>query len=413
MNNPDNDARIIRRLAGEYAEAAALPVHREKADLWRRLNRLEPVRPLVWINEIPWQEMNVDDELTLGCSDPWLRSVENNLRRTLYQWRHLPCDMVLDPVIAVDYLCSPTSSYADYGLEEQTLRPDGEGSAGFLPIIQSESDVDRLRTPEVTMDWEETERRYQLLSEICDGIIPVEKRGIRHQWCSPWDQMIRWYGIERLFTDMIERPQLVHRLLHRFMAAVHQVLDRQEAMGLLQAGNGNHRVGSGGLGITDELPPADFDPGHVQPKDQWGSATAQIFTGVSPAMHEEFSLQYERPYLERFGLTCYGCCEPLHNKIGILRSIKNLRRISMSCWIDVDKAVAEVRDDYIFSYKPIPAIFAGDRWDRDAGRAELAEVLQKAEGCRLELIMKDISTVAGEPRRLWQWAEMAMSLVED
>jgi len=84
------------------------------------------------------------------------------------------------------------------------------------------------------MDWEETEHRYHLLSEICDGIIPVEKRGIYHQWCSPWDQMVYWYGIEHLFIDMVERPQLVHYLLSRFISAVHEVLDRQEAMGLLR-----------------------------------------------------------------------------------------------------------------------------------------------------------------------------------
>jgi hypothetical protein len=27
-------------------------------------------------------------------------------------------------------------------------------------------------------------------------------------------------------------------------------------------------------------------------------------------MHEEFALQYEKRWLERFGLTYYGCCEP-------------------------------------------------------------------------------------------------------
>ena len=60
------DRDILRRLAEEQAKIAALPVHREKAELWRRLNDLEPVRPLVWINEICWNEMDVDGELTLA-----------------------------------------------------------------------------------------------------------------------------------------------------------------------------------------------------------------------------------------------------------------------------------------------------------------------------------------------------------
>ena len=59
------DKDLLRRLAGELAAIAALPVHREKAALWRKLNDLQSVRPMVWINEVCWHEMNVGDELTL------------------------------------------------------------------------------------------------------------------------------------------------------------------------------------------------------------------------------------------------------------------------------------------------------------------------------------------------------------
>ena len=59
------DIEILRALASDLAVVAALPVHREKAELWRRLNDLESALPMVWINEICWHEMNVNDELTL------------------------------------------------------------------------------------------------------------------------------------------------------------------------------------------------------------------------------------------------------------------------------------------------------------------------------------------------------------
>lgn len=284
------DQTILRNLFAEYAEEASLPVHREKANLWQRLNRLEAVRPLVWINEIPWQEMNIDDELTVQCADPYCRSVEMFVRQQLYQWRHMPCDMVLDPVFYVDCVCSPTSVYADYGMRKQLHTAEGHHSVGFKSIIASPDDIAQIRMPEVTVDWEETERRYTLVSEIADGILPVEKRGITHQWFSPWDQMIQWYGIEQLYMDMVDRPEFVHQLLQHFMAISHAVLDQQEAMGLLAPGHGNHRVGSGGLGITDVLPRPDYTGGPATPKDQWGTSTGQIFSEVSPEMHEEFSL---------------------------------------------------------------------------------------------------------------------------
>jgi len=95
----ERDKAILRDLIAQYAEIARLPIHKEKAELWRRLNRLESVRPMVWINEIPWHEMNVNDELTVQCEDEFCRGIESSLRMTLYQWRHLPADMVLDPVL--------------------------------------------------------------------------------------------------------------------------------------------------------------------------------------------------------------------------------------------------------------------------------------------------------------------------
>ncbi len=40
-----NDKDILRRLAGELAKAAALPIHKEKARLWQKLNDRESGTP--------------------------------------------------------------------------------------------------------------------------------------------------------------------------------------------------------------------------------------------------------------------------------------------------------------------------------------------------------------------------------
>jgi len=145
----------------------------------------------------------------------------------------------------------------------------------------------------------------------------------------------------------------------------------------------------------------------------WGSATAQIFVGVSPEMHWEFALQHEMRWLERWGLTYYGCCEPLDVKMDIMRRIPNLRKISMSQWIDVERAVREVGTNYVFSRKPTPAVLAEDDWRPELARQQLREFLVKARGCHIEIIMKDISTVRYQPQRLWEWERMAMELAEE
>ncbi|MEI6809128.1 MAG: hypothetical protein WCN95_10435 [bacterium] len=411
MSEHAGDREILRELGRRKFEIGNLPVQKEKAGLWSRLNGLKSVRPLVWISQVPWHEMNWNNELTMLCQNPDMRWIEAELRIELYQWDHFPGDMVVEPVIYSGIVGGPDSTYNDYGLIEQHVRHDDGQDVGYLPIIHTEADADKIRTPRVWFDHEATEKNFQTLLRVFDGVIPVQKRLIAHQWHSPWDQIIHWYGIEQLYTDMYDRPQLVHRILRNFTRALNEVLDQQEALGMLEAGNGNYSVGSGGPGYTDELPQPDFNPAHVRLKDQWGCSTGQIFSEVSPGMHEEFCLQYERPVMERFGLTYYGCCEPLHKKVGMLRSVKNLRKISMSPWINVAEGSEQIGKDFVFSYKPNPAHLGMLGWNADLVRTYLSDVVRQTRENCVELILKDITTVRGEPQRLWEWAKIAFEVV--
>ncbi len=417
MRNPvhisQHDRDILRRLAEELAEIAALPTHREKMELWRRLNDLEPVRPMVWINEIPWHEMNVNDELTLRTEVPWARELETRLRRTLYQWRHMPCDMIVN-----DYISCPMVIHSTgFGFHEDarivtTDAANAIVSHAYRPQIQEPDDVEKIQMPEVTYDAETTGMHYALMSDIFGDIMPVRLEGIKGRWFAPWDLLVTWWGVEQAMMDLVLRPDMVHAAVSRLVDAYLHELEQWEALNLLTRNDDNTRVGSGGYGYTRELPGPDCDPAHVQARDLWGCATAQIFSDVSPAMHWEFALQHEMRWLERWGLTYYGCCEPLDRKIDILRRIPNLRKISVSAWVDVERAVAEIGTDYVMSRKPNPAVLAEDRWRPEQARQDLESFLQHARGCHIEIILKDISTVRYQPQRLWQWAEMAMQLVE-
>ena len=125
-------------------------------------------------------------------------------------------------------------------------------------------------------------------------------------------------------------------------------------------------------------------------------------------MHEEFALAYEKRVVNKFGLAAYGCCEALHNKIHILkRNFPNLRKVSVTPWADVDIAAANIGDQFVFTYKPNPSMLAADRWDLDAARKSLREVLEKTKGCIVEVALKDVSTIRNEPQRIFQWAQMA------
>ena len=408
MGMPAKEVALVRELARQVAEIAALPVQAEKAELWRRLNRLEPVRPMVMLQNGAWNETLDDSEAV--CQDEFLRRHELHLRRVLYQWEHMPGDTVVEGVIHSPIAIRDTG----FGLAVETVRPDHYfGAAHFEPVIREERDIEKIRMPEVSVDEEETERTFARHCELYDGTLRVEKRGRCGFWFAIFDQYIQWRGLDQAFLDMVDRPRWLHQVLERMTQGMLAELGALEQMNLLGLNNGNVGVGPGGLGYTDELPQPDF-AGRVRPRDMWGHATTQIFSVVSPAMHEEFALQYESRYLAHFGLAGYGCCEPLHRKVGLIRKhLPHLRRISMSPWVDVAMGAEAVGRELVFSYKPNPAILGGESWNREAARESLRDTFEKTRGCAVEVIMKDLHTCRGEPHRMWEWTRMASALAEE
>ncbi len=409
----EKDKDVLRKLAGEVAKIAALPVHKKNADLWAKLNGLKSERPMVWINEICWNEMNVDDELTLTTEHSWARDQEQELRRTIYQWKHLPADMIVN-----DFLTCPLAIHStDFGIIEDVdiIKQDADSevvSRHFKIQIKEPEDIEKIKMPVVTHNEQATEFRYQAMCDVYDGIMPVKKMGQTHIWFTPWDYLIRWWGIQEVLMDLIMRPDMVHAAVDRMVDAWMVELDQFVEMNNLALDNNNTRVGSGGYGYCEELPGKNYDPDFVKPNNMWGCSNAQIFCDVSPEMHWDFAIEHEIRWLERWGLTYYGCCEPLHTKFHLMKKIPNLRKVSISSWCDMEKTVAELGSDYVLSIKPSPAVFVGESWHPERARKDIREALDKTDGkCHVELIMKDISTVSHKPERLWEWADIAMEEV--
>ena len=404
---------VLRYLAEEWAEIASLPVHQKKALLWQKLNDLESERPMVWINEIPWHEMNYQEELSLRCENQWARSQEEFMRRTLYQWRHMPGDMVLNP-----WLDCPLAIHStDFGIMEDvelalTDERSDIVSRHFNIQIRDMDDLEKIQLPVITHNREATRIRFQLMEEIFVDILPVKKQGQTHIWFTPWDYLIRWWGIEEAMMDLILRPDMVHAFYERMVQAWMVELDQFEDQNLLSLDCNNTRIGSGGYGYTREMPGEAYDPDRVRPHNMWGCSNAQIFSEVSPEMHWEFAMEHDLPWLERWNMTYYGCCEPLAGKGHLLKRIPNLRKISFSPWNDSRKGLDELGSDYVISRKPNPAIFASSSFDPDQARREIREFLDMAgDACHIELIMKDISTVKYDPQRLWEWERICMEEV--
>ena len=91
----------------------------------------------------------------------------------------------------------------------------------------------------------------------------------------------------------------------------------------------------------------------------------------------------------------------------MLEVLPNLRKISLSPLADIEKGAERMQGRYVLSIKPNPAIFSADDWDLAGARADLERLLAQAQGCVVEIIMKDVSTLRDDPQRIWEWARMA------
>lgn len=402
------DVAIVRELAARVADIAALPVQEEKRRLWRALNGLRPERPMVMIDQVCWNEMNVDDELTLRCSDPECRGWEDWLRRTLFQWERFPVDMVVEPFVRVPKAVTHTG----FGVtvQENTAVLDPTNSVvGHLFINQFETDEDlaKVRTPVVGHLAQETERRMSVAHELFDGLLDLRAEGLDLN-LSLWDPISTWMGVEGALMAIADRPDYVHRLVGRLTDAQMGMLDQLEEQGLLCGQQSLiHCTGA----WTDELP--GYDPHKPRCKDLWGMGLAQMFSTVSPRMFREYEVEYASRTLGRFGLVYYGCCDPLDGKMREVRMIPGVRKVSMSPWVNEEKGASEIGSQFVYSRKPNPALLAWDVFRIDAVRDELQATVDVCmrHGCPLELILKDISTVRYEPQRLFEWARVAMEVV--
>jgi hypothetical protein len=397
-----NERTTLRDLARQVAEIAAHPQNAANRAEWKRHNGLKRGKAMVLVfPEGAWQDLLPDNTLTV--TDAFFRRFEWHLRHIIYRWQHLRDDNVIEPWLKVGLAYHNTG----WGLEaRQTDSPERRGAWKFDPVIKQPEDAKRLAQPELTVDEEKTQENFDIVSDVFGDILEVKRHRRIGVDTSLIGTLVRLRGLDQIMLDMCDRPQWLHEVMTFMTEATERVLDQVEQVPDLSLNNADDYVGSGGVAYTDDLPGPGFD-GHVRLRDLWGFAEAQELALVSPAMHEEFVLRYQGRLLNRFGLNCYGCCEDITHKMdAIKRNIPRLRRVSVSPWTDLAIAAQALQDKVIFSWKPNPAPVVL-QFDADRVRREINECLDIAQGCIVEMILKDTHTVQQDPDSLSKWVEVA------
>jgi len=410
VNN--KEIKIVREAAKKLAEIAALPIHAETKRIWLKNNMRKPERPTAIIDQIPWHEMNVDDELTVYCEDKILANLETAIKRQLYMWKHMRCDMIIENFYlkpaAVENLkpsLQPKVVQLQYD-DKNTSAP----SKHYEDVLLTEADADKIIPGDFRINKErqaEIDERYH---GVFDGIMELRPGG-RLPTFQFWDMIVHFHGADTVLYDLVDRPEFMHYILRRMTEQSMAMIDQFEDMGILEE-EPTYIHCSGAQWDWQRVKTA---PGKTSAKNSWTFGMSQIFSSVSPAMHEEFEFEYLKPIFERYGNVYYGCCEPLDNKMEMIRKYPNVRKISVSPWANAEKCAEQIAGDYVVSAKPHPAFLAKTELHEDeiAGEMKRIKNICKKHNCPAEFILKDLSTVRYKPERLWKWADIAMKIMKE
>jgi hypothetical protein len=274
------------------------------------------------------------------------------------------------------------------------------------PAIVALEDVDRLVPPQHRIDEARTRRNVERLQEAVGDILAVNvDRGPHYRmWAGDLSTDLgHLRGIEQFMWDMMDHPEWLHRLLGFMRDGVLRTHEQAEAAGDWSLSCHQNQA----MAYAEELPdPAPNTP--AQRSQLWTFVAAQEYTLVSPPMHDEFLLRYQLPLMAPFGLAAYGCCEDLTKKIGLLRQIPNLRRIAVTPVADVARCAEQIGSDYVVSWRPNPAEVMCCGFDRDRIRQAVRRAMDAcaANGCHVDITLKDVETIGGEPWRLAEWVKV-------
>ncbi|NLD88501.1 MAG: hypothetical protein GX633_09660 [Clostridiales bacterium] len=406
-----NDITRIRELAKRVKEFSLSPEMEKRRRLWTDHNSFVKTRPLIYIRSIPMMEFPITKEMT--CEEPWMRRLELELQTAKYRFS-LREDTIVEPYVTIRATVD-IDPQGIFGLPSELEEKTSEiVCARYKPSIIEEDDVKKLHVMPYRVDEEDTKIKRERMEEVLDGILDV---AVDRQapLCSMWNNDIsnllaKLRGLEQIMWDAYDRPEWLHSLLGWMRDRVLEHIDQTEAAGGFRLNNHQNQA----MPYCHELEPPSSSDKSVATKELWGYAASQETTGFGPDLFEEFMFRYQKPILERYGLTAYGCCEDLTHKIDAITTLKNLRRFSISAFTDVRTVAEKLNDKYILSWRPNPASACSYNLDEDFVRSELrnAADIFDANNCIWDVTLKDLETTNGDETAIIRWTDIIRDELE-
>ena len=405
-----HDILILRELAEEVREAASQPRMAELREKWIAHNDLNSKEPMILFDERLINQKEILPESALQCEDEEARRVERSLRMRLFHRDYVPDDLPISADFCVNF------AVEEHGWRELTKSRVASGEEGTLhsyipvPVLQEPERIRELRHSTFSVDREKTVSEIAKWENIFGDILNVRLRG-GYYWTlgMTWD-FLRLTGMEEFLVLPYDDPDVFHEIMRFLRDEIFLQLDFLEKEKLFTLNNGNDYIGSGGCGFTKSLPAEDYS-GNVRTKDQWCLLESQESVSMSPKMFRDYIFPYQLEISKRFGLTYYGCCEPVHDRYETIAQIQNLRTLSVSPWCDMPQLADKLDRELVLACKPSPACIANG-FEEEALKQHVLSASDAFKGHTIEYVMKDVHTIGGDISRIRRWIELVWNTMQ-
>ena len=408
-----NELEYIRSLASQVLEITVSDEMTRRRNLWRNHNSLKLTSPPIFVRAFAAAE--VPELNNLICTNPELRGFERRFKDILYRYS-LNDDSVFEPWYTVRAAFAyPASQSTRWGFPITVTRPDTKGAFIFNPQIVKDGDIDKLVRPIHSVDEIKTAEIYEKTREILKDIIPVviDRSPVYSSWTADISTDLAYMrGIEGMMWDMADRPEWLHKLVGFMSEGVLSVQDTAEAAGHFTLYSQENQA----ISYAAELPEPSADTTPVSRNSLWVFCASQETAVVSPAMWNEFILQYQKPIYSKYGLLSYGCCEDMTHKFPILkREMKNLRRVAVTPWANLRSCSEQIGSDYVLSWRPSPSDAVSFGFDKIRAKNTVREAFQLAGKNRnhIDVTLKDVETVSHKPDSVRQYVKAVREVIDE
>jgi hypothetical protein len=336
------------------------------------------------------------------------RTIEFYLKKRVWAAEHIPDDHVVWPALPVPAVYAENHQRWGVALAWQDTG-DELGSRTIIAPFREEIDLSRLRPPQTDVDEAATAARLEQAAELVGGRLVVypayETLGE-----SPFEFAVRLRGMEQIFFDVYDRPELVHAMMEFITQSIIADHQQRELHGWTNSPpdpSGRYQMVPTWRHISAYLQPDWVERG---PRlcDEWAYVSAQSATGLGPRMYEEFVHPYNCRIAELFSAQTvyYHGCECLDQKLDIIATLPNLRRFHVSPWSSVALAARKFQGSALLEVHANPTLIALGA-TRDEMHKVIRGLVDAADGHPMNLCLTDIHNLGGNPDSLRTWAEVA------